>query len=95
LGSQLPVTTQYCCAPGGINSSGAERQNYSALTWRNTKTIDIFNSEDGEMLASPRRIFGALSQKMFWQLLWVLDSTEGCTNIMKISIFLTPQQFIQ
>ena len=31
--------------------------NYSALTWRNTKTIDIFNFEDGEMRALQRRIF--------------------------------------
>ena len=35
----------------------AERRNYSALAWRNTKTIDIFNFEDGEMRALQRRIF--------------------------------------
>ncbi len=34
----------------------AERRNYSALAWRNTKTIDIFNFEDGEMRALQRRI---------------------------------------
>jgi len=35
----------------------AERRNYSALAWRNTKTIDIFNFEHGEMRALQRRIF--------------------------------------
>ena len=53
--SKLPARNCQC---GRRNYFGtAERRNYSALAWRNTKTIDIFNFEDGEMRALQRRIF--------------------------------------
>ncbi len=54
------VSTAKSSADGVIISSGAgtaERRNCSALAWRNTKTIDIFNFEDGAMHALQRRIF--------------------------------------